>query len=291
MHMPFQPVSMHTIRSSNQRALAAHWNMLSTDRRFPSFAAFQPQPKDHSPEQLIVWDVEDGGEAGGRRFRVRRLGLRAEETLGASMIGKTMDEVVPPSLKTISLDGAHACAASGSALYAIITTVTHGHQVDCERLLLPFGEGDTVEQIVASLQLISFQGPIDRREIRSDFEMRCSVSFAGSINSDWAVRNPGVIATPERPVLQAAPALAPESLAADKPKPSRRKVFKTGKIYFGKSSEVCTVREMSATGASIELADPAHVPDRFRLVLEMESASRSCAAIWRKDRQIGIRFG
>jgi hypothetical protein len=290
MHMPFQSVSMHAIRSSNQRALATHWNMLATDRRFPSFAAFQPQPKDHSPEQLIVWDVETGGDASSR-FRIRRLGLRAEETLGAGMIGKTMDEVVPPSLKTISLDGAHACAASGSAIYAIITTITNGHQVDCERLMLPFGEGDTVEQIVASLQLISFQGPIDRREIRSDFEMRCSLSFAGSINSDWAVRNPGAVAAPKQPVLQTEPASASDSPIADKPNPSRRKVFKTGKIYFGKSSEVCTVREMSATGASIELADPAHVPDQFKLILEMESASRTCAAIWRKDRQIGVRFG
>jgi hypothetical protein len=121
--------------------------------------------------------------------------------------------------------------------------------------------------------------------------MRCSVSFAGSINSDWAVRNLRAVAASKQPVLQAEPAAASDSPAADKPKPPLRKVFKTGKIYFGKTSEVCTVREMSATGASIELADPAHVPDQFKLVLEMESASRSCAAIWRKDRQIGVRFG
>jgi hypothetical protein len=35
-----------------------------------------------------------------------------------------------------------------------------GHRVDCERLLLPPGEGSTVQQIVASLQLISIKGRI-----------------------------------------------------------------------------------------------------------------------------------
>ncbi len=176
---------------------------------------FNPQPKDHSPEQLIVWDVEGGGEAGSRRFRIRRLGLRAEETLGAGMIGKTMDEVVPPSLRD-HLAGRRACdcAASGSAIYAIITTITNGHQVDCERLLLPFGEGDTVEQIVASLQLISFQGPIDRREISRDFEMRSQMP-----RSPAASTRTGPCEIPEpsrhrsRPFVQAAALRRPRTAA------------------------------------------------------------------------------
>jgi hypothetical protein len=120
--------------------------------------------------------------------------------------------------------------------------------------------------------------------------MRCSVSFAGSINSDWALRNPSVAAPMDStPQAELRPA-AETPVVADKRRVARRKVFKTGKVYFGKSSEVCTVRDISATGALIELADPAHVPDQFKLVLEMESASRTCAAIWRKDRQIGVRF-
>ena len=302
--MPFQSVSLHAIRSSNQRALAEHWNMLSAGRRFPAIDHFNPQAKDHSPEQLILWDVERS--AGSWQFRVRRMGLRAMEALGNGPIGKTMEELVPPALREISMQGACECAASGSAIYAIITTIANGHQVDCERLLLPFGgNGDKVEHLIASLQLISFQGAIERQEISRDFETRSQMTFAGRIHSDWGARNPLVVV--------AAPALAPEPMPAAMPEPAiagaaaspasaeqasadkrqtaRRKVLKTGKIHFGKSREVCTVRDMSATGASLELARQINVPDYFTLVLEMESAARKCTLVWRKGLQLGIRFG
>jgi hypothetical protein len=107
-----------------------------------------------------------------------------------------------------------------------------------------------------------------------------------------ASQAPGLV--PQKSDLEHAHEAAPasdERSAADKRKSVRRKVLKTGKIHFGKTREVCTVRDISQTGASIEVADPTMVPDKFTLVLEMESASRRCAAVWRKDRMIGVRFG
>jgi hypothetical protein len=213
---------------------------------------------------------------------------------------------VPPALRAISLEGANECAASGSAIYAIITTIANGHQVDCERLLLPFGgDGSAVEQIVASLQLISFQGAVERQEVSRDFETRSQMSFSARINSDWGARNP--LVTVASPALAPEPAPATELLplaqgangnaapddapTADKRRAARRKVLKTGKIHFGKSREVCTVRDLSSTGASLELARSINVPDRFTLVLEMESAARNCTVAWRKDRQLGVQFG
>ena len=294
--MLFQPVSSHSVRSSNQRALLAHWNTLAANRRFPSIAEFNPQAKDHSPEQLIIWDVE-----GPMRFRARKLGQRAAEALGDRLIGKTMDEAVPESLRVISLEGAQECATTGCAIYAIITTIANGHQVDCERLLLPFGEADVVQHLVASLQLISFQGVIERQEVTRDFEMRSYVSLTGKISSDWSARNPRVVSPPLVPAPSQEPALVlqgageesepPVEKTADSRKAARRKVLKTGKIHFGKKREVCTVRDISASGASLELARSVDVPDRFTLVLEMESASRLCNVVWRKERTLGVQFG
>jgi hypothetical protein len=294
---------MHAIRSSNQRALAEHWNMIASGRRFPPIDHFNPQAKDHSPEQLILWDVE--GSHGARQFRVRRMGLRATEALGSGPIGKTMEELVPPALREISLRGANECAASGSAIYAVITTFTNGHQVDCERLLLPFGrDNETVEYIVASLQLISFQGAVERQEISRDFETRSQMTFAGKIHSDWGAKNPMVtVAAPAlapepmpaaalQPVAQGAAAeAAPDQPSGDMRQVARRRILKTGKIHFGKSREVCTVRDLSAKGASIELARQINVPDYFTLVLEMESAARKCTVVWRNGLQLGIQFG
>lgn len=302
--MPFQPVSMHAIRSNNQRLLAEHWNMLSVGRRFPAIEDFNPQARDHTPEQLIVWDIEGSGHQ--RQFRVRSMGLRASEALGnRGPIGKTMEELVPPALREISLQGAHECAVSGSAIYAIISTVANGNLVDCERLLLPFGRtGDTVEHMIAALQLISFQGAVERQEISRDFEMRSQTTFAGKIHSDWGAKNPlAIVAAPAlvpepalaagpQPALQVATATAsPEHAPSDRKQAARRKASKTGKIHFGRSKEVCTVRDMSAAGASIELARRINVPDDFTLVLEMESATRKCTVVGRNGQHLEIRFG
>ena len=306
--MPFQTVSIHSIRSNNQRALATHWNALATDRGFPAIGAFNPQATNHSPEQMIVWDVENAGEA-GRCFRVRSVGLRAVEAIGDSPIGpigKTMEELAPLPLREISLIGAHECVMSGCAVYEIITTVdANAHVVECERLLLPFGDGEHVEQIVASLQLISFQGAIERQGFAREFVGRPQLTFTGMILSDAMTRKglaaiaaplsqtngtsaPAQTATDPRERVESGSAQQP---AADKRKAARRTVHKTGRIRFGRSSEICTVRDISATGASIDAAGAASVPDKFELVLEMESAARKCTVVWRKDRQLGVRFG
>ena len=294
--MPFQPVSMHAIRSSNQRALAAHWNVLAAHRPFPAIEEFNPNPKDHNPGQLIVWDVERTDGDGGYRFRARQLGERAAEALGNHLVaGKTMDEVAPPALREISLDGARECATSGCAVFTIITTIAaNGLQIDCERLLLPFGgDGGAVQQIVAALQLISYQGTVERQHVSRDFETTSYVSFAGRIGADSTNRKAAAaIPSPEAQPARQLGGLAPDKQpVVDNRSAARRKVLKTGKIGFGKSTAVCTVRDMSATGALIELDAPAIVPDTFTLVLEMESAMRKCAVVWRKDRQIGVRFG
>ena len=194
-------------------------------------------------------------------------------------------------------------------IYEIITTVdANAHVVECERLLLPFGDGEHVEQIVASLQLISFQGAIERQGFAREFVGRPQLTFAGMILSEAMTRRgasaiaarvsqgPQANGTsaPAQAAIDASEREAPVSEqppAADKRKAARRTVLKTGRIRFGKSSEICTVRDMSATGAAIELVGAASLPDKFDLVLEMESAARKCTVVWRKDRQLGVKFG
>lgn len=52
----------------------------------------------------------------------------------------------------------------------------------------------------------------------------------------------------------------------------------------------CTVRNVSATGASIEGANLTGTPDVFTLVLEMELTARPCTVVWRKKTRIGVQF-
>jgi hypothetical protein len=180
--MQFSPASIQSIKSISQHALTRYWNRLAGGRSFPSIAQFDPGPRLHDPKQLVIWTIEDA--FGQRRFRALYQGTNVAEVFNSSWAGRTMDEVVPAPLKSMSMDGANECAASGCAIYTIFATFdANGHRVDCERLLLPLGEGSTVQQIVASLQLVSVKGEFERKSILGRFETLSQVAFAGRIRS------------------------------------------------------------------------------------------------------------
>jgi hypothetical protein len=180
--MQFSPASIQSIKSISQRALAIYWNRLAGRSSFPSIAEFDPEPRLHDPKQLVIWAIEHA--LGQRRFRALYQGTNVAEVFNSSWAGRTMDEVVPVPLKSFSIDGANECAASGCAIYTVFATFdAKGHRVDCERLLLPLGEGSTAQQIVASLQLISVKGEFERKSVLSKFETVSHVVFAGRIRS------------------------------------------------------------------------------------------------------------
>lgn len=72
----------------------------------------------------------------------------------------------------------------------------------------------------------------------------------------------------------------------------RQRVFKGGQIVFNHRSSVidCTVRNLSAHGACLELAGTAGVPDSFDLLLDDGARSLHCTVRWRSMRRIGVTF-
>ena len=52
----------------------------------------------------------------------------------------------------------------------------------------------------------------------------------------------------------------------------------------------CTIRDLSQTGAKIVCADPAVVPDEFRLVVLVDMVMRDVKVAWRKPDLIGVHF-
>ena len=68
----------------------------------------------------------------------------------------------------------------------------------------------------------------------------------------------------------------------------RHKVLKAATISFGGGAISCTVRNLSDSGASLEVASPIGIPDS--VVLELEGGGRRCRVVWRKEKRIGVRF-
>jgi hypothetical protein len=78
------------------------------------------------------------------------------------------------------------------------------------------------------------------------------------------------------------------------PEPERRtsvrhRVFKGASIEFGGGAIDCTIRNRSDGGATLEVASPVGIPERFSLQIKGET-SRKCRTVWRRDKRIGIAF-
>jgi hypothetical protein len=50
------------------------------------------------------------------------------------------------------------------------------------------------------------------------------------------------------------------------------------------------VRNISPTGALLEVNDPLEIPDQFTLAIESEPSARACCVAWRKAKQIAVNF-
>jgi hypothetical protein len=72
---------------------------------------------------------------------------------------------------------------------------------------------------------------------------------------------------------------------------TRRRFLKAGRISFGGGAAFdCTVRNLSETGAALEVISPVGIPERFTLVIEADHLHVPCRVIWRKERRIGVHF-
>ena len=71
----------------------------------------------------------------------------------------------------------------------------------------------------------------------------------------------------------------------------RRRLLKGAKISFSNGAVIdCTIRNLSATGASLEVSSPVGIPERFMLVVEADHRRMSSRVVWRKDTRIGVHF-
>ena len=70
----------------------------------------------------------------------------------------------------------------------------------------------------------------------------------------------------------------------------RLRVLKAGHISFGGAAIDCTLRNLSSTGAALEVASPIGVPDTFTLVIDSDSLTLHCHVVWRRQFRIGVAF-
>ena len=70
----------------------------------------------------------------------------------------------------------------------------------------------------------------------------------------------------------------------------RHRVLKAGTIEFGGAGIDCTVRNLSTTGAALEVTSQTGIPEKFILVVPADALHVPCHIVWRKASRIGVRF-
>jgi hypothetical protein len=68
----------------------------------------------------------------------------------------------------------------------------------------------------------------------------------------------------------------------------RHRVLKAGSIEFGGGAIDCTVRNLSDTGAALDVTTPVGIPAEFTLVTD--GSHLRCHVVWRKEKRIGVIF-
>jgi hypothetical protein len=76
----------------------------------------------------------------------------------------------------------------------------------------------------------------------------------------------------------------------EKRKHPRTEINEPAYVSSGGSVMRCTVRNISAEGAAIDVENPAFVPSRFRLVMANDSSVRECRVTWIQQNRIGVSF-
>jgi len=72
---------------------------------------------------------------------------------------------------------------------------------------------------------------------------------------------------------------------------TRQRVLKQGMLAFGGGGGIdCTVRNISASGARIEIANPIGLPPTFTLVIKADQFLRRCHPVWSADTRVGVAF-
>jgi PilZ domain-containing protein len=71
----------------------------------------------------------------------------------------------------------------------------------------------------------------------------------------------------------------------------RYRVMKPAEIEYGGDKIPCTVRDLSITGAALEVSDPTRIiPAKFTLVVPEDGLKLLCRVVRRTNSRIGVAF-
>ena len=162
--MEFASADPSVVKSIKQRVLLNAW--LRAQRKpklFPIIGDFQPDGVADELPDMMGFDVD--GEGDSARFVITHEGTRLTATYGNDHVdpdkrtNRYLDDAIGPERYANVVALYRACLKHRRPAYSISTVQDADNKdVSYERLLLPFGSSDAVQQIIGSYKSISIEG-------------------------------------------------------------------------------------------------------------------------------------
>jgi hypothetical protein len=162
--MEFVSSDPSVVRSIRQRYLLNTWlRAAARHRPLPLLRDFQPDRVADELTDMMGFDVV--GQGDDARLLITQEGARLTVTYGNEHVdpskrtNRFLDDAIGPVRYANVITLYRTCLAHKRPAYSIsMVQDDDGKDVSYERLLLPFGNGDAVEQIVGSYKSISIEG-------------------------------------------------------------------------------------------------------------------------------------
>ncbi|KJC50997.1 hypothetical protein UP09_02755 [Bradyrhizobium sp. LTSP885] len=162
--MDFASADPSVIKSITQRVLLNAWlRALRQPNVLPLLSDFHAAGAAEERADMMGFDVVGSGD--GARFLITQEGARLTTAYGnehvdpARRTNRFLDDAIGPDRYAHVNPSYRSCLAHKRPSYTVSTVDdADGKDVSYERLLLPFGRGDTVEQLIGSYKAISIEG-------------------------------------------------------------------------------------------------------------------------------------
>ena len=169
--MQFESANPSVVRSIRQRDLLNTWlRAVVKPRPLPLLADYRPECLADELADMMGFDVEGCGDAA--RFLITHEGATLTKVYGNEHIepgartNRYLDDAIGAERYEHVVTLYRTCLACRRPTYSIsLVQDPDGKDVQYERLLLPFGSADSVEQIVGSYKAISTEGHFQIRNL------------------------------------------------------------------------------------------------------------------------------
>jgi hypothetical protein len=189
--LDFQSADPSVIKSIKQRDLLNTWlRLYSRRQQLPRLEEYQPSRIADEIRDLVYYTVDTTQEP--PRLVIQSEGTRMSDAYGSIGKGRDLDAYLGPRIAVIVMPVYYKCLDHARPVYTIfMKDDVHGCPVACERLLMPFSDGGSVNHIIASLKTISEDGGFEIKNLLRANDALPTAKLCAIIDRNLFHRLPG----------------------------------------------------------------------------------------------------